>query len=211
MQKRQGGLWRKLLGIGRKPGEKTVDAVSRSTSFLSAEELSFLGMLHAATGDSAVICPKVCLSDVFSAGEGALADRIAGERIDFLLCDPGTMEPLLGVTLAHGQSPAAERAEAQAFMDRIFGAASLPLVRFSSARTYRLQDVADAIGRALDSECVVDACDPPRRPDDEPPNCPVCGSQMKLRRCTEGPHQGDPFYGCSRYPECTTTVEVSQA
>lgn len=35
------------------------------------------------------------------------------------------------------------------------------------------------------------------------PICPICGKKMILRRGQLG-----EFYGCSRYPDCTTTVSI---
>lgn len=36
--------------------------------------------------------------------------------------------------------------------------------------------------------------------------CPECGSPMVLRTARRGPNAGGKFYGCSRYPNCKTTV-----
>lgn len=36
------------------------------------------------------------------------------------------------------------------------------------------------------------------------PNCPLCGSTMKVKTGPFG-----PFWGCSRYPNCTATVSLS--
>lgn len=42
--------------------------------------------------------------------------------------------------------------------------------------------------------------------------CPLCGSDMQLRKARKGPNSGNFFYGCSRYPGCKgvrdTTAEV---
>lgn len=32
--------------------------------------------------------------------------------------------------------------------------------------------------------------------------CPLCGSDMLLRKARKGPNSGNFFYGCSRYPGC---------
>lgn len=32
--------------------------------------------------------------------------------------------------------------------------------------------------------------------------CPLCGSDMQLRKARKGPNSGNFFYGCSRYPGC---------
>jgi ssDNA-binding Zn-finger/Zn-ribbon topoisomerase 1 len=41
------------------------------------------------------------------------------------------------------------------------------------------------------------------------PPCPECGAQMVLREPPEDePDKFDPFFGCSRFPDCRGTLEV---
>ena len=40
------------------------------------------------------------------------------------------------------------------------------------------------------------------------PNCPQCGKPMVLRTARLGAHAGSRFWGCSGYPECSTTRKV---
>jgi ssDNA-binding Zn-finger/Zn-ribbon topoisomerase 1 len=40
------------------------------------------------------------------------------------------------------------------------------------------------------------------------PDCPRCGSAMVLRTASRGPHLGEDFWGCPRYPECRGTVAI---
>jgi four helix bundle suffix protein len=41
------------------------------------------------------------------------------------------------------------------------------------------------------------------------PACPVCGQPMLLRTARKGPKTGQPFWGCSGYPDCRGTLAVS--
>jgi restriction system protein len=41
------------------------------------------------------------------------------------------------------------------------------------------------------------------------PACPVCGQPMILRTARKGPKTGQPFWGCSGYPDCKGTLAVS--
>jgi four helix bundle suffix protein len=43
------------------------------------------------------------------------------------------------------------------------------------------------------------------------PVCPVCGKGMRQRTARTGPHAGQPFWGCSSYPACKGTRDVSPA
>lgn len=39
------------------------------------------------------------------------------------------------------------------------------------------------------------------------PYCPECGSRMAIRRPNPG-QSWDPFWGCTRYPDCEGTREI---
>jgi hypothetical protein len=41
--------------------------------------------------------------------------------------------------------------------------------------------------------------------------CPRCGSPMVLRTIKRGKNIGDVFYGCSAFPDCRYTREVSES
>jgi len=38
--------------------------------------------------------------------------------------------------------------------------------------------------------------------DADAPVCPECGKPMRRRTARKGPHAGQPFWGCTGYPEC---------
>jgi len=42
-------------------------------------------------------------------------------------------------------------------------------------------------------------------PEDSTPGCPICGKAMVLRTARKGASAGQPFWGCSRYPQCKGT------
>jgi restriction system protein len=41
------------------------------------------------------------------------------------------------------------------------------------------------------------------------PTCPLCGKSMRRRIAKQGPHEGQAFWGCSGYPDCKSTLAVS--
>ncbi len=43
-----------------------------------------------------------------------------------------------------------------------------------------------------------------------PPDCPRCGNKMVLRKSTAVNSSGQPFWGCSRYPQCKAIVNIHQ-
>jgi four helix bundle suffix protein len=45
--------------------------------------------------------------------------------------------------------------------------------------------------------------------DKDTPACPACGKPMRRRTAGKGPHAGQPFWGCSGYPDCRGTKAMS--
>jgi four helix bundle suffix protein len=43
------------------------------------------------------------------------------------------------------------------------------------------------------------------------PECPVCGKPMRKRTAGKGPKAGEEFWGCSGYPDCRGTREITAA
>jgi restriction system protein len=41
------------------------------------------------------------------------------------------------------------------------------------------------------------------------PHCPICGKAMRVRIAKQGPNTGKPFWGCSGYPKCRGTINMS--
>ena len=44
--------------------------------------------------------------------------------------------------------------------------------------------------------------------DNKAPACPVCNKPMRQRKAGNGPHAGQPFWGCSGYPDCRGTRQI---
>ncbi len=66
-----------------------------------------------------------------------------------------------------------------------------------------------AAARLVERQRKQDPSDPPDPPDptDHIPPCPRCGSTMVLRTAKAGRNAGQPFWGCSGYPQCKGTAQ----
>lgn len=40
------------------------------------------------------------------------------------------------------------------------------------------------------------------------PYCPKCGAKMVLRTATRGRYEGNKFWGCLKYPNCTGLLTI---
>jgi hypothetical protein len=73
--------------------------------FLSPSEQSFYQVLKTVVGERLVVRPKVALADLFFAKTGdfrqnrVALNRIDRKHVDFLLCEPRTMRPVVGIEL----------------------------------------------------------------------------------------------------------------
>ena len=198
-----------LLNFGRGRSDSAEALPYRlRDDFLSAAELSFFRVLQTAVGTRAVITCKVRLADLFyvprpNENRGA-HNRIDRKHVDFLLCDPATMRPLLAIELDDSSHRQAKRVERDVLVDRVFEAAGLPLVRFAVRAAYNPQQIAADLTPYLV---------PPPQPavaslaaPDSPPVCVKCGIPMVQRVAAKGPRAGQTFWGCLNYPRCRATA-----
>ena len=185
--------------------------------FLSAAEANFYHVLKNTVADWAVVMVKVSLGDLFYAASGDYGqnriwrNRIDRKHLDFLLCDPQTMQPLLGIELDDRSHNRPERQQRDQFVDLVFNAARLPLVhvpvRFSYTTT-ELDDVLRAkAGRRIREVARVDEV-MANQPASNAPTCPKCGALMVQRIAQRGRNAGNTFWGCPNYPRCKGILQL---
>ncbi len=214
----------KPLGLSDDSIDKTIDFISdllfekEETSsqteypyylvdeFASPAELNFFFNLKAVVGDSAQIFSKVKLSDLFFAKTGdygknrSYTNRIDRKHVDFLLCNPITLKPILGIELDDKSHQRADRQERDDFVNRVFEAAKLPLIHISVQRGYSQSELKTKLSTYVSGAQIKSEQLEPVQ--DTSPHCPKCGSEMILRTAKRGDNQGGKFWGCSKYPEC---------
>ncbi len=179
-------------------------------TFLSTPEIVLFRMLQKMVGERYVICPKVALTDVFSIvrpNENVhFYNKIFRKHVDFLLCDPQTMKPVLGVELVMPMNKAETRASDQ-FMEDLFLSEGIPLVHVPLNDHYEQADLIHLFQLALTkSKEMIRPIQSAER--DSVPLCPVCGKMTVLRIRREGPNAGQQYYGCIDNPHCPGTVKI---
>ncbi|MGI5917257.1 MAG: DUF2726 domain-containing protein [Anaerolineae bacterium] len=150
----------------------------------------------------------------------AYNNRIDRKHVDFLLCDPQTMAPLLGIELDDSSHRRPDRRARDELVDRIFESAGLPLLRvparFDGYNAATLREKIDEI--LTDVPASSASVDRPESasgvlrvygPEDAlvpsastAPLCPKCGDEMVLRKGSRGARRGERFWGCPNYPRC---------
>lgn len=220
----------KLLGLSDESIDKAIDFVSdllfekseklsnivypyhQVDEFISPAELNFFFNLKAVIGDSAHIFSKVKLSDLFYAKTGDFGknrsynNRIDRKHVDFLLCDPKTLKPLLGIELDDKSHQRTDRQERDDFVNHVFEAARLPLMHVSVQRSYSQSELKSKLSAYLAGAQI--GRKQPEPVKESSPLCPKCGSEMALRTAKQGERKGKEFWGCTNYPKCNGIVNI---
>ena len=194
--------------------------------FLSVPQAAFYRVLRTAIAGQWVICPKVRLADVFFVTrkmDAGFRTRLDSRAVDFLLCHPETLQPALGVVLDAPPRRRTDTLADEAFLDDVFWAAGLPLLRVPRQETYVVPEVAALIKQALaapepaakrpsgtppaaepNPQRMLPFAHPPIAPPGGPvaPLCPRCGIPMVLRVGQRSDGSRETFYGCVNYPHC---------
>lgn len=181
--------------------------------FLSPAELNFYRVLITVTADWATLFVKVNLGDLFYASTGekglnqAYRNRINRKHVDFLLCDPVTVRPLLGIELDDSSHKRSDRQTRDQFVDGVFAAARLPLAHIPVSHSYptgKLRAFLQQKAQGASEVVPVDAV----REETAVPHCPKCGAPMRLRTAQKGANAGNSFWGCSHYPRCRAIITI---
>jgi len=178
--------------------------------FMSTPELALFRVLKNMVQDHYTVCPKVALNDIFYIARPNenvhFFNKIFRKHVDFLLCEPDTLEPAFGIELV---KPIArnETREADKFMEDLFLSAGLPLVHVPSNDHYDENDLAElfkfSIVKVRNSGSLRASTKT-----DSVPMCPVCGRMMVLRIHRNGSDKGKKYYGCMESPRCSGVVEI---
>lgn len=156
---------------------------------------------------SHLVCPKVNLSDIFFVAwpneNQSYRNKIDRKHVDFLLLDPASMKPIMGVELDDASHARRDRQDRDEFVDQVFEAAGLRLLRVRAAASYSPQNIADLVRQAISGRTI-----PEREVANQAdtPTCPKCGTPMVLRTAKKGDQKGQEFWGCKNYPRCREIV-----
>jgi hypothetical protein len=179
-------------------------------TFLSTPELALMRVLQSMAGRHYVICPKVSLNDIFyivRPNENVhFFNKFFRKHVDFLLCDPKTFGPAIGIELVKPVSRNETR-EADQFMEDLFLSAGLPLIHVPSSERYSENDLTELFQLAIMKVKQTTALRV-TAPADSVPMCPVCGKMMVLRIQRNGTGSARKYYGCMDSPKCSGVVEI---
>ncbi len=178
--------------------------------FLSTPEIALYKALREMAGERYVIFAKVGLNEVFyivRPNENVhYFNKLFRKHVDFLLCDPRSLKPQIGVELVR-PVPVGGTHTTDQFMEDLFLTAGLPLVQIPSSDHYEISQIVVLFQNSLNKIKQVERklADVAR---DAIPMCPVCGKMMVLRTYRAGPKSGQLYYGCIDNPTCPGSTPV---
>jgi hypothetical protein len=180
-------------------------------SFLSPAEYSFFMVLQAAVQDSALVETKVNLADVFYTKSSdpskyrIYTNKIDRKHIDFLLCHPKTVRPIVGIELDDKSHQREDRQVRDTFVENVFRTANLPLIRIPARNAYSVAELTSLLQPFLSGPNPTPS-PVSFQPEQAAPWCPKCGAPMVLRTAKSGVNEGQMFWGCSNFPKCRGIV-----
>lgn len=188
--------------------------------FLSPAEQSFYMVLKNAVSDWALVCPKVALGDLFYVKSNdaskyrGYTNKIDRKHVDFLLCDPKTVRPLLGIELDDKSHRRPDRQMRDTFVENVFATAKLPLARLDVQNAYNPAELNILLRQKL--QLGTAPLSMPAMPSIEiksqvaSPCCPKCNSEMVVRVAKTGSNRGERFWGCPNYPRCRGVLKFEE-
>jgi hypothetical protein len=115
------------------------------------------------------------------------------------------MKPRFAIELDDSTHLRAHRVERDEFVEKVFEAANLPLVRITAQTTYDTRVLGEKFKAALSGDKI-------NQPEPKglsllagqpiPRFCPKCGAKLVTRVASQGVNKGKQFLGCSNYPKC---------
>ena len=212
------GIILKLFGIGGGSQSKESGPLPfrQRDNFLPAAELSFFHVLKQVTGSHFHVCAKVRISDLLYVVQRRSnmghANRIDRKHVDFVLCDPKTMQPALIIELDDSSHQRKDRQERDQLVDAAFAAAELTILHVPCQRNYAPEELKQQIRDALDSAQTSDESPPPvaevAESTSQVPQCPKCNIAMVERTASRGSNKGKRFWACPSYPECRKIIAI---
>ncbi len=183
--------------------------------FLSPAEQSFYLVLKQVVSDRALICPKVSLSDLFYVKSNdpskyrTYTNKIDKKHVDFLLCDPKTVNPLLGIELDDKSHQKSDRKERDEFVKMVYKAANIPLISIPVHRSYSTSELDSLLRQHIGfNEVETPNQSANAENQSSTPLCPKCGNEMVLRTVKSGSNQVKQFWGCPDYPRCRGILKI---
>lgn len=153
------GFLFELFGArGRRDGaDRTMPTIQVSNRFITDAEADFFRVLTRVVGAKAYVLAQVSLKQLLwlpgnsktNPGRGTWQNKIAGRSVDFLICDPSTLHPIVAIELDEPTHAQPGRQTRDAEVEAALHAAGLPLLRVLTSRSYNTRELSAALAPHL--------------------------------------------------------------
>lgn len=222
MSTEKSGCLSALFGIKVKSTPSTIKAqpsvfpYGLQKQFLSPAEASFYRSLLEAMDNNLLIFPKPSLKEFISVTDQknfqTHLNRIDRKHVDFLLCDPKTLEPVFAIELDDASHRRAERGQRDTFIETVLSGVELPLVRVPVRSSYNAQELQILFRNAVEKRRMRVAAQENAKHlatvQSNPPLCPTHRIPMVLRTAKQGSTAGEKFWGCPNFPNCREIIRI---
>lgn len=128
-------------------------------ALMSESELAFFEVLEEALEDEYRIYSKVRLEDVIQVRPGTdsrsaftARNRIKSRHVDFLLCDPESMEIIASIELDDRSHERQDRIERDIFVDEALRVSGVPCIHFPVQRKYSRRELRRGIEEGISKD-----------------------------------------------------------
>ncbi|HGJ5864019.1 MAG TPA: DUF2726 domain-containing protein [Arsenophonus nasoniae] len=135
-----------ILRLKQKNQHATALNYELVSSLMTNAELAFYKVLCDAVVGKYLIIVKVRMADVIMVKRGdknymSLFGKIKSKHIDYLLCDPLTLKPVLAIELDDKSHRKDKRIERDKFINEVFSIVGLPILRQPCRRAYKRNEL----------------------------------------------------------------------
>lgn len=109
---------------------------------------------------------------------------------------------MFGIELDDKSHQRQDRQVRDEFVENVFRAAKLPLVRIQVKHSYSVTELKLLLEPYLGKIEIPAQSQPIIKDANSTPCCPKCGGEMILRTAKNGANEGGKFWGCSGFPKC---------
>lgn len=146
-----GFLVRLFGGAGGSPAgdSRSLPEIQISRKFPTDAEADFFRVLRSVIGERGHILVQVSLRQLLyfpgnrsTPGRNAWQNKVAQRSVDFLICHPATLKPIVAVELDEPSHATPKRQTKDEELEAVLQRAGLPLERVLTSRTYDTRELA---------------------------------------------------------------------
>ena len=142
--------------VQAREGKTQAYPYEKADALFTSAERAFLQALEQGVGTQWRITGKVRLGDILSVHKGlsnsqrtSARNRINQKHVDFVLCDPRTLQIVGVIELDDRSHDRPDRQRRDEFVDHALGAAGIPILHVKVQKSYRAEEVRQWIAQAF--------------------------------------------------------------